>query len=142
MGRERGCTGGEKGTEGITSRSHVPRPPNLALQRTPATGRAFSSSQLGGPWPGPLSFVVRQPRISTMRSTTRTALASLISATFVLCTVVMADAQKPQFKPGDRVTVGPESVDLRVGTEVVAKLARGQTLTVQAVKGQWVSCSL
>ena len=35
-------------------------PPNLVLQRTPATGRAHSISNVGGPWPGPLSFYVRR----------------------------------------------------------------------------------
>ncbi len=40
---------------------------NLALQRTPATGYVFSSPKLTGPWPGPLSLVVR--RLSPVRPT-------------------------------------------------------------------------
>ena len=73
-------------------------PPNLALQRTPATGRAFSSLKLGVPWPGPLSFGVSRRNGKRVKLTALDCPSFMWGSTYLTVTalvLVVTRAQAP-----------------------------------------------
>lgn len=76
----------------------------------------------------------------TMQSILRSIL--ILAAAVAANPAAMTFAQSAQFRPGDRVTVVPESAELTVGTKVVAKLSKGQQLRVKEVRDRWVGCVL
>lgn len=80
----------------------------------------------------------RQPMFAIPRSKS----ALLIALLLVFHPGVRARIQEPTVKAGDRALVAADSAELRLGSRLIAKLRKGQEVTVKSLRGKWAGCSV
>ena len=77
------------------------------------------------------------------RSTRRVGAASfMISAAIVCCAPPALQSQAPHYREGEAVVVATEGAPLQVGSDVRARLRRGEPLRVVGVRQDWIWTSV